>query len=59
MPPITRRRLLQYGLGAGAAMAVPWASRITRSSASAGGKLTKREEGARDPNITWPADRSV
>ncbi len=41
MRPITRRRLLQYGLGAGAAMAAPWASRITWPSASAGARLAK------------------
>jgi spore coat protein A len=41
MRPITRRRFLQYGVGAGAALAVPWASRIPVASASPGGKLAK------------------
>ena len=41
MRPITRRRFLQYGVGAGAALAVPWASRIPVASAAPGGKLTK------------------
>ena len=42
MQPITRRRLLQYGLGTGAALALSWTSRIPwAASASAGGKLTK------------------
>src|SRR5512132_3862655 len=41
MRPITRRRFLQYGAGAGAALAVPWASRIPVASAAPGGKLTK------------------
>src|SRR4029450_12706163 len=40
MQPITRRRLLQYGLGTGAALTLPWTSRIPWASA-AGGKLTK------------------
>ena len=38
---ITRRRLLGYGLGAGAALTVPWASRIPVASAARSGKLTK------------------
>jgi spore coat protein A, manganese oxidase len=38
---ITRRRLLQYGLGAGAALTVPWASRIPVATAARSGKLTK------------------
>jgi hypothetical protein len=38
---ITRRRLLGYGLGAGAALTVPWASRIPMASAARSGKLTK------------------
>jgi spore coat protein A len=38
---ITRRRLLSYGLGAGAALTLPWASRIPVSLAAPGGKLTK------------------
>ena len=37
---LTRRQLLQYGIGAGAALAAPWA--VTRTaSAAMGGKLTK------------------
>ena len=41
MTPMTRRRFMAYGLGAGAALAVPWVSKIPGASASAGGKLTK------------------
>ena len=41
MQPITRRRFLQYGVGAGAALAVPWTSRIPVASAAPGGKLAK------------------
>jgi spore coat protein A, manganese oxidase len=48
MQPITRRRLLQYGLGASAALTLPWTSRIPWASAAKsdklsaqGGKLTK------------------
>jgi spore coat protein A len=41
MRPITRRRFLQYGVGAGAALAVPWASRIPGARAAPGGKLAK------------------
>jgi spore coat protein A len=41
MQPITRRRLLQYGLGTGAALTLPWTSRIPWASGAAGGKLTK------------------
>ena len=38
MPELTRRRFLQYGVGAGAALTVPWA--LPRSaSAAMGGKL--------------------
>ena len=39
METITRRRLLQYGLGAGAALALPWAARPVW--AAPGGKLVK------------------
>jgi spore coat protein A, manganese oxidase len=39
--PITRRRLLKYGLGAGAALTVPWASKIPVATAAPGGKLTR------------------
>jgi spore coat protein A len=40
MSEITRRRFLQYGLGAGAALTAPWA--LSRAaSAAVGGKLTK------------------
>ena len=41
MRPITRRRFLQYGVGAGAALAVPWAWRIPGARAAPGGKLAK------------------
>jgi hypothetical protein len=37
----TRRRFLQYGLGAGASLAVPWAIRIPVAYAAKGGKLQK------------------
>jgi spore coat protein A, manganese oxidase len=42
MSTITRRRFLQYGLGAGAALALPWA--VRPQLASAAGKLTKYVE---------------
>ena len=38
---ITRRRFLQYGLGAGAALTMPWASRTSAATAVRGGTLTK------------------
>jgi spore coat protein A len=38
---ITRRRLLQYGLGAGASLALPWAGRIRVARAAKSGQLTK------------------
>jgi spore coat protein A len=38
MEAITRKRLLQYGIGAGAALALPWA---TRPASAAQGKLRK------------------
>jgi spore coat protein A, manganese oxidase len=41
MQPITRRRLLQYGLGAGA-LTLSWTSRIPSASAAKGGKLAAR-----------------
>jgi spore coat protein A, manganese oxidase len=41
MVEMTRRRLLQYGLGAGAALALPWAARIPVATAARGGKLGK------------------
>jgi spore coat protein A len=40
MKGMTRRRFLQYGAGAGAALALPWAAR-TPASAAPGLKLTK------------------
>jgi spore coat protein A, manganese oxidase len=40
MNALTRRRLLQYGAGAGLALAVPW-SRARPASADMGGKLAK------------------
>src|SRR5512132_2529524 len=42
MQPITRRRLLQYGLGASAALTLPWTSRISSASAAKGDKLSAR-----------------
>jgi spore coat protein A len=41
MPRLTRRRFLQYGLGAGAALALPWAVRTPAALATRGGRLTK------------------
>jgi spore coat protein A len=41
MKTFSRRRFLQYGLGAGGAMALPWPSRINQAQAAAGGTLTK------------------
>src|SRR4029453_15400587 len=44
MSPITRRRFLKYGFGAGASLAVPWACGIPVARAAKGGKLTKYVE---------------
>jgi spore coat protein A len=41
MKPITRRRFLQYGVGVGAGLAIPWAVRAPVASAARGGKLRK------------------
>jgi spore coat protein A len=41
MMRITRRRFLGYGLGAGAALTVPWAVRPLGAKAAKGGRLTK------------------
>ena len=41
MGAIPRRRFLQYGLGAGAALAVPWTMRVPVAGAAKGGKLRK------------------
>jgi spore coat protein A len=41
MKPIKRRRFLQYGLGAGAALAVPWTVRTPFARASSRVKLAK------------------
>ena len=41
MKPITRRRFLAYGLGAGASFAVPLAARIPAARAAKGGQLAK------------------
>ena len=38
---MTRRRFLQYGVGAGTALALPWAARIPLAPAAMGGKLAK------------------
>ena len=38
---MTRRRFLQYGVGAGAALALPWRARIPLATAAKGGKLAK------------------
>jgi spore coat protein A len=41
MRPITRRRFLQYGLGAGASLMLPWGAGRTLAKVGAGGSLTK------------------
>jgi spore coat protein A, manganese oxidase len=41
MNRMTRRRFLQYGLGTGAALTLPWAVRAPVARAAPGGKLTK------------------
>ena len=41
MMGMTRRRFLRYGVGAGAALALPWAARTPLATAAPGGKLTK------------------
>jgi spore coat protein A len=41
MNPITRRRFLQYGMGVGAALTVPWALRTPAARAGKGGQLAK------------------
>ena len=41
MAGMTRRRFVQYGVGAGAAFALPWAARVQVAGAAAGGTLTK------------------
>ncbi|HLO35023.1 MAG TPA: hypothetical protein VK194_03035, partial [Candidatus Deferrimicrobium sp.] len=44
MRDLTRRRFLQAGLGAGAALVMPWAIRIPTAGAAQGGKLVKYVE---------------
>ena len=41
MRGMTRRRLLQYGVGVGTVLALPWAARTSLATAAPGGKLTK------------------
>jgi spore coat protein A len=41
MRGMTRRRFLQYGLGAGAALALPWPFHAPPAMAATGGRLTK------------------
>jgi spore coat protein A, manganese oxidase len=41
MARMTRRRFVQYGVGAGAAFVLPWSARTPVASAAAGGTLTK------------------
>ena len=41
MERITRRRFLGYGLGAGAALTVPWTVRVPGATAARGGRLAK------------------
>jgi spore coat protein A len=44
MRSMTRRRFLQYGLGAGTALLLPWGAQIPAVKASQGGKLAKYVE---------------
>ena len=41
MEAMTRRRFLQYGAAAGAALALPWAARMPAARAAGGVKLRK------------------
>ena len=41
MKAMTRRRFLQYGAGAGAALAMPWVARVPLARAAPAGKLAK------------------
>jgi spore coat protein A, manganese oxidase len=41
MKAMTRTRFLQYGAGAGVALALPWAGRVRPANAAVGGKLAK------------------
>ena len=41
MRGMTRRRLLQYGVGLGTVLALPWTARTSLATAAPGGKLTK------------------
>jgi spore coat protein A len=41
MQPMTRRRFLRYGAGAGVALALPWSARVPAAGAAVGGKLAK------------------
>ena len=41
MEAMTRRRFLQYGAGAGAALALPWATRMPAARAAGGAQLRK------------------
>ena len=41
MQRITRRRFLQYGIGVGGALGVPWGMRVPEAHAAPGGKLVK------------------
>ena len=41
MRPMTRRASCNYGLGAGAALTLPWAARVPVARAAQGGKLAK------------------
>jgi spore coat protein A, manganese oxidase len=44
MPGMSRRRFLGYGLGAGAALALPWTAGVRAASAAVGGKLAKYQQ---------------
>ena len=44
MSGMSRRRFLGYGLGAGAALTLPWAAGARAVSAAVGGKLTKYQQ---------------
>ncbi len=49
MQRISRRRLLGYGLGAGAAMAIPWSVRSQAAYGAMGGKLAKYVQAVPQP----------
>jgi spore coat protein A, manganese oxidase len=54
MTGMTRRRFLRYGMGAGVALALPWAARPSVAGAAVGGRLTKYLE-----HVPLPGDGIV